>query len=967
MDPYVPIERRPRRRSRPPREALLGRILFFSLVLLALVVGTAGVDYYTDWLWFGALGYLPVFATVLALQGVLFASGAAIFGTVFAINALLARRLANGLDQAGGAADEGLWAYVARVGARVGDQLAYRRLINVGVLGLGFCLSVIMGLWLSSQWELVLRFMNATPFPDVDPIFGQNVGFYVFALPFYRLVHAWLLGTVGFVACTVLAIYAVVVVYEMGGSLERIVYNLPTNVKAHLAALAATMLLLVAANHVLDLFELVYSTRSVAFGAGYADVTAQIPAIWIMTAAAILAAALALATAFTRTVRPAIAGVAVWLGSSILVGLIFPNLIENFEVKPNQLEKERPYIEHSIAMTRRAYGLDQVQEQFYPAEDAVTSEEVRANPETIYNIRLWDHRPLQDTLNQIQSIRAYYGFEDVDVDRYVVNGEYRQVMLAARELNRAALQQSAPSWVNQRLKFTHGYGVAMSLVSAIAEEGRPQLIQQDVPPRGVFQIDRPEIYYGLRGSNPYVIVKTAEKEFDYPRGDTNQESVYEGDGGVNVGSLLPRLAYALKFRDGNLLLSGSLRPESEILYRRSIAERVQRLAPFLILDRDPYIVVSNGQLYWIVDGYTHTNDYPYSERRFCGDAPGLQGRGIPRCGRPLVQLNYIRNSVKAVVNAYDGSTRIYLADPADPLIQTYARAFPGLFLPLSELSADLRAHVRYPEDLFSIQSSVFMTYHMEDPNVFYNKEDTWTLAQEKFDQNQQPVQPYYVIMRVPGETKEEFLLMLPFTPSGKDNMIAWLAARSDGDQYGKMLLYKFPKERLIYGPSQFESRIDQDPVIAAQLALWSQRGSKVIRGNTLVIPVGKSNLYVEPLYLQSDASKGAIPELKQVILSTGSRVVMEPTLEAALTRLFGQQAVGATAIAPNLPAASPGADAAVAPPAAVSGALADLVKSANDHFTRSQEALRAGDWARYGEEQRQLQEALRRLSEQTGP
>lgn len=953
MDPFVPMGRRPARRARQAGQVPIGRLAFFGAVLLAFLLVTVGTDYYTDWLWFSALGYLPIYVAIVELQGALFLVGALIFGALFAANVLLARRLAAGLEQVGGHDEDGLWAYVARVGARVGDHLAYRRLISAGLAVVGLLLSAMMGLVLSANWSLILRFLNATPFAENDPLFGINVGFFVFSLPFLRMIHAWLLGVLVFVASSTLAVYAVVVVYELGSSLERTVFNMPRRVKAHLAGLGVALMLLIAANHVLDIFELVYSTRGAAYGAGYADVKAQLPALWIMTAAALVAAVLIVATVFARGLRPAAIGVAVWLGSSILVGLVYPNLIESFEVKPNQLEKERPYLVNAIGATLRAYGLANVQEEFFAADDAVTPEDVRANPQTINNIRLWDHRPLLDTLNQIQSIRAYYAFEDVDVDRYNLASGYRQVMLSARELQRDYLQQAAGSWVNQRLKFTHGYGVAMALVSGIAEEGRPQLLEQDVPPRGELKLDRPEIYYGGRGSSPYVIVKTAEREFDYPSGDANVESTYSGSGGVNVGSPLQRLAYALKFRDGNLLLSGSLRPDSEILYRRGILERIQRIAPFLLLDGDPYIVVANGQLFWIADAYTYTDGYPYSEPRVCGE------RAVLRCSAPAVRLNYLRNSVKVVVNAYDGSTRFYLADPSDPIVQTYARAFPSLLAPLAEMPAELRSHVRYPEDMFSIQSNVFQTYHMTDPNVFYNREDVWSLAQEKFDQSSQPVQPYYINMRLPNEPREEFLLMLPFTPRGRDNMIAWMAARSDGEQYGKLLLYKFPKERLVYGPNQVESRIDQDPTISAQLSLWSQRGSRVIRGNMLVIPVGRSNLYVEPLYLQSDATKGAIPELKQVILSTGSRLVMEPTLEAAINRLFGAPTTPPAAPAPGvgLPGAAPQTGATTSP------AVADLIRSANDRLARSQQALRDGDWARYGEEQRLLQEDLRRLGE----
>jgi hypothetical protein len=931
-------------------------VLFFGLLLLAFVAITAGVEYYTDWLWFSALGYLPVFISIVSFQVALFAVGAAVFLLIFGANAIVARKLAAGLEHEGAIDEDGLWAYVARVGARVGHELAYRRLINIGLLLLGVFLAAIMGLILSAQWPVVLRLFNAAPFGLRDPIFDKDVGFYVFELPFYRMLHYWLLGALVFVGSTTLAVYAVVVVYELGGSLERAVFNMPRRVKAHLAVLGVATMLLVATNHVMDMFELVYSNRGAAYGAAYTDVRAQAPALLAMTATALFAAVLMVFTVFSRGIRPASAGLALWIGTSIVAGVAFPSLIENFEVKPNQLEKERPYIENNIALTRSAYGLDDVQEQFFPAEEAVSVEEIRASPETINNIRLWDHRPLLATLNQLQSIRTYYRFEDVDVDRYMIGGSYRQVMLAARELNRDDLQQSAPSWVNQRLKYTHGYGVAMSLVSAIAEEGRPQFLIQDVPPRGEFALERPEIYYGLSGSTPPVLVKTGEKEFDYPSGDANVESTYEGGGGVNVGSFLPRLAFGLRFRDGNLLLSSALRPESEILFRRNIKQRVQRIAPFLLLDRDPYVVVANGKLYWIMDAYTHTDGYPYSEPRACGV------NREPRCDAFFLRLNYIRNSVKVVVDAYSGETRFYLADPTDPIIQTYNRALPGLLLPFEAMPSELKNHLRYPEDMFAIQSSVYQVYHMLEPNVFYNKEDVWALAQEKFDQSQQLVQPYYVIMRLPGEQKEEFLLMLPFTPRGKDNMISWLAARSDVPNYGKLLVYKFPKERLIYGPSQFESRIDQDPAISSQLTLWGQRGSKVIRGNTLVIPVGRANLYVEPLYLQSDAAKGSIPELKQVILGTGNRLVMEPTLEAAVSRLFGLQA---TAAAPTpTPTAAPGAPAPEVSGPAMSPTTASLIRSANERLARSQQALRDGDWARYGEEQRLLQEDLRRLGEQ---
>ncbi len=942
MDPVVPMERWPRRRGRTNRYVAVSRLVGAAVLVVLGTVATVGVDLYTDWLWFESLRLETVYVTALGAQAGLFLAALLVFLVGYFPSAFLARRLAYRFEPLAPPEEDGIWAYIARVGARVGEQNAYRRLVNVGIVVLGLFLGVIMGLVASGQWALFMRYRYQVPFNLIDPVFGQDVGFYVFSLPFLRALHSWGLGAMILIATTTLAVYAVVTAYELGINLERVMFSLPRAVRLHVAGLGATLMLLVAANHGLDLYELVYSTRGVAFGPGYTDVRAEMPALYVMFGTAVLAALVIVLSALTRSLRPAITGLGLWGLVALIGGLIFPNVVENFEVKPNQLEKERPYLENSIAFTRRAYGLDAIQEQFFPADDAVSAQDIRANPETVRNIRLWDHRPLNDTFNQIQSIRSYYAFHDVDIDRYLIKDDYRQVMVSPRELVPERLQAQARTWVNQRLKFTHGYGVAMSLVSAVAEEGRPQLLIQDVPPRGEISITRPEIYYGSRPSN-YVIVKTTEAEFDYPRGDENVESRHQGNTGVNIGGIGRRIAYALRFRDGNILLSGAIRTDSEILYRRSVRERVDRIAPFLAQDNDPYIVVADGQLHWMLDAYTVSNAFPYS-----------RPMSVRRLG---AVLNYIRNSVKVVVNAYDGSTRFYVADPEDPIVRTYQQIFPDLFLPLSEMPASLRQHVRYPEELFRIQAEQYQTFHMLDPTVFYNREDAWAIPNEKFYDRSVPVDPYYVIMRLPGLAREEFLLMQPFTPLGKDNMIAWLAARSDEQNYGKLLVYKYPKEKLVYGPFQVEGRIDQDPQISAQFTLWSQAGSRIIRGNLLVIPVGTSNLYVEPIYLQ--AENGPIPELKRVIVSTGNRLVMEPTLDEALAKLFGAGVAAQTA----QPAGAPR-------PAAVDGSaspeVAALIRSASDQFARAQEALRAGDWARYGEAQKALEADLRQLAELTG-
>jgi hypothetical protein len=916
-------------------------------IVLALIVLTLtlGVDLFTDYLWFAAVGHPTLFTTVLWTQITLFAIGAIAFAIPFYASTITARRLARGLEYVTPTSEDSVWAFIARMGARMGDFSAYRLLVNAGIAILGAVLAAIMGSILAGQWAPVMRYVYQVPFGVVDQVFNRDVGFYTFGIPFFRLLHSWLFGVVLLTACGTVAVYAVVASYELGINLERVIARLPLSIRIHVGLLAACLMFLAAGNHLLDVYDTVYSTRGAVYGASYTDVTVQVPALYVLSTVAVVSGFLLLAAAITRRVRLAIAGLGAWAALAFVGGLLVPSLVERFDVKPNQLERERPYIENSIASTRRAYGLDDIQQVEFKADETVATEDFRAAKDTVRNIRLWDHRPLLRTLQQVQSIRTYYSFIDVDVDRYKFGDDYRQVMLAARELVPSLLPSQAQTWVNTRLKFTHGYGVAMAHVSSIAEEGRPQLIVQDVPPRGELPIQRPELYFGSRttasGPTDYVVVRTTEPEFDYPRGEGNAETRHEGQRGVAVGTLLNRLAFAVKFRDANLLLSSAITPESQLLYRRSIAERVAKLAPFLVQDKDPYLVVAGGRLFWMLDAYTISSFYPHSE---------------PRRLAPGVRVNYMRNSVKVVVDAYDGGVTFYLADPADPVVGTYQRIFPAPFVPLSEMPADLRRHIRYPEDLFLLQADILKTYHMQDATAFYNREDAWSNALEKIEARESPeaVAPYYVIMALPGQQHEEFLLMQPFTPVGKHNMIAWLAARCDEPNYGKLVLYKYPKDKLIYGPFQFEGRIDQDPAISSQFTLWSSAGSKVLRGNTLVIPLGSSNLYVEPIYLQSDVrnESNAIPELKRVVVGTGSRIAMEPTLEEALAKLFGQAS-------PTVAAGQPANVQATAPAADIPG----LIRSASDRFTRSQEALKAGDWARYGEEQRGLEADLRRLAE----
>ncbi|HCR17859.1 MAG TPA: hypothetical protein DIU35_10285 [Candidatus Latescibacteria bacterium] len=639
---------------------------------------------------------------------------------------------------------------------------------------------------------------------------------------------------------------------------------------------------------------------------------------------------------------------------------VFQKLI----VEPSELEKEAPYIQYNIEATNRAYGLDKIEEQSFEASEDLSWGDIEENPLTIRNVRIWDERPLKQTYQQVQEIRPYYVFPGVDVDRYTVDGVYRQVMLSARELDTNRLPSQARNWVNERLQFTHGYGVALSPVNHVSPEGLPKLMVKDIPPiadQGL-EVDRPEIYYGER-TFAHVVVKTGIQEFDYPKGDENQFTTYQGSGGVELGGFFRRVAFAIRLMDVNLLLSNYISAESRILFQRQISDRVRKVAPFLFYDSDPYMVISEGRLFWIQDAYTTSDMYPYSTR--------------------WRNINYIRNSVKVVVDAYNGAVTFYQMDTEDPIIRAYAQIFPSLFEPIESMSTELKSHLRYPIDLFRIQAARYRDYHMQDVQVFYNQEDLWEIPNEIYSDRAQMMQPYYIIIKLPGEDKEEFLLMVPYTPAKKDNMIAWLAARCDGENYGHLLVYKLPKDKLIYGPMQIEARVDQQPEISSQLTLWGQRGSEVIRGNLLAIPIERSFLYVEPIYLQArqepeeqqfsgegggegGAPQGqrgrqprrqeerstAIPELKQVIVAFGGQVIMRSTFDEALTALFGNRAESLAMEAEQITKATSGE---------LGRSASQLAADAELHYNRVRQSLEKWDWARAGEEMKALERTILEL------
>ena len=914
-----------------------GRLLWWLLLpFLALILFNTVLGFYTDWLWYDSLALTSVFFTRIIASLGLFAVGAVAFWLFFVVNVMVARRL-----NPQGLAETPVMEVIQSIGVR---------LTPIIVL-VGAFFAFFMGTGASSAWEELLLFFNQQPFGRIDPIFGRDVSFFLFTLPIWQFLRGWLM------TATVITLIATALASGIGWR----GWNAPAAVRAHLSLLGTLILLLIAWRYRLDALELVYSARGAVFGAGYTDVHAQLPAFTILVFVTIIAAILLLVNVFLRQAWRAIVVVLVgWVAISALAGNVYPNLVQRFQVNPNEFTREREYIAHNIEFTRAAFGLDNIVDENFDAESELTAEELLSQPDTIRNIRLWDYRPLLQTYNQVQALRQQYQFTDIDIDRYDIEGERRQLMLSARELIPDQLEQPAQTWVNRKLVYTHGYGVAASPVAEITPDGLPTFVLKDLPVQGILEVTRPQIYFGER-TNDYVIVKTETEEFDYPRGEGgNVFTTFEGDTGINIGGFLPRLAFAIQFADINLFISQELNSESQLLWRRNILQRTQEVAPFLRYDSDPYIVVGeDGHLYWFLDAYTVSGRFPYSEPTEAGT------RTLPP------GFNYIRNPVKVIIDAYTGDMRFYIVEPDEPIAAAYARIFPDLFSSFDDMPDDLRAHIRYPNDLFSIQAGVFRTYQMTEPTDFYNREDVWAWPEEIFDNQSRPMEPYYVLMQLPGNSDLDFIQILPFTPANRENMISWLAAQNDPGKYGEMLVYRFGKDSLVFGPKQIEARIDQDPVISSQLSLWNQQGSQVIRGNLLVIPIGESLLYVEPLYLQ--AATGKIPELKRVILATSERVIMAENLGLALAEQFGRDVLSDEKLAElalsaggRAPSDLPAQSAPVETVDLGGSTLEDLILEANTRYTQAQNALMAGNWAAYGAELDALRQVLERMMEVGG-
>ena len=830
-----------------------------AVVLFSMFVFGRGV--YTDWLWFDNLGYRGIFVKVLTTRIMLFVIGAVTMAIVSGASIYAATLISRG-----------------RITLPLPDDLLNfmgRALMTISV-GVVAILAVIFGTIMAARWEIFLRFSNAATFGQTEPVFGQDAGFYVFTLPMLSFVQGWILGLL------LLTLIATVAYYFLRFSMQGQSLDLSApGVKIHLSVLAALVMFTIGLGHWIDRWDLLLSEEGAVFGAAYADVNARMPALLIMTIIAFAAGLLMLANTYFSGRRLLIGAFALWFVANIVLGTLWPNLIQQFTVNPNEFVREEQYIERNIQFTRSAYGLDRVSEEFYPAETEVNTEVIQRNPQTINNIRLWDYRPLSDVYKQIQLIRPYYDFHDADVDRYEVDGELRQVLLSAREVAPEKLDEGTRNWTNTRLVYTHGMGIAMSPVTEFTPEGRPLFFAKDIPADGVIPIQAPDsegppellvtnprIYYG-ENTIEYVITNSLQDELDYQTesGDLFRTN-YDGHGGVQLSSIFRRIAYAWQFADVNILISGQITGDSRLQYRRAIQERIQTVAPFLLLDNDPYIVAAEGGLFWMQDAYTYTDRFPYSD---------------PLGG----ELNYMRNSVKITVNAFTGDLSFYVWDETDPIIRTYRRIFPDLFLTQSEMPESLRSHVRYPQDFFRIQAEKYIRYHMQEPQNFYNNEDLWAVAEEKFGQGDvlNQVEPYYVIMKLPGEDKEEFVLLLPYTPNERQNLIGWLAARSDGSHYGNLIAFNFPKDRQIDGPAQIEARIDNDQDISAWFTLRCTAGSECLRGNLLVIPVDQGIIYAEPVYIRAEGVN--FPELKRVILATGDKVVMEDSLNEALSELTG--------------------------------------------------------------------------------
>jgi uncharacterized membrane protein (UPF0182 family) len=915
----------------PPsvRRIALGII---AMVFVALIVVPWLASFFTDWLWFKEVGFRTVFATSLMWRIGLFFIGGGFAFAFFYGNVRVARGAGSGFP-------------VLFINRGDGVNVDVSRLFTKLFFPAAIVLSFLTAISLSAWWLTLLKGMNGVALGARDPLFNRDISFYLFRLPLISGVLSTL------ITLTLLSFVATAAMYWLRNEITLPPRRASAKPRAarHLGGLLVLLFVLFAIRTwIVDTSGLLFSTTGPLIGASYTDVHIALPGLYVCAVVGILAAVWVMfGIVRDKLVWSAVSATVVYVVVSVLARGIVPAAFQKLVVSPNELTRETPYLRRHIDATRNAWGLDKVEGRDLSGEVQLTMANIKANAATVDNVRLWERDLLMQTFKQLQEIRTYYDFVSVDDDRYTIDGRYRQIHLAARELNSESLPTR--TFINSRLTFTHGMGVTMAPVNQVTSEGLPVLFIKDVPPVSTVSVKltRPQIYYGEL-TNEYVFVGTGQPEFDYPAGDKNIYTKYTGRGGVPIGSFLRKVLYAFQFGSLKILLSDDIKGSARVLYRRNIMERATTAMPFLDFDNDPYLMITDaGELKWILDAYTTSDAYPYAQRTPDG-------------------TTYMRNSVKVVIDAYDGTVDAYIAQPNDPVVQTYAKIFGGIFKPISAMPADIRRHVRYPGDLFRIQTALHATYHMTEPDAFYHREDQWQIPGTINKVTNENPFMRHIIMRLPGEKDPEFIFMTPFTPRGKDNLAAWMVARMDGENYGKLSVYRFPKQSLVYGPKQIVNRINQDTDISRQLTLWDQKGSEVIRGELLVIPIEESLIYVQPIYLRAEG--GSIPELKRIVVAHENRVVMGESLDEGLNALFGsgaaararastQDSLSTLGVEPSVVGGGAVPTTGVAP----SGAVADLLREAQTHYDRAIAAQRAGNWADYGREIDQLGATIRAL------
>jgi uncharacterized protein len=915
-----------------PRQGSRIRAIIVAVVVVGILSISTVVGFFTDFLWFKEVGFTQVFWKIFVSRIGLIVIFGLVFFVLAAVNLFIVGRSMP----------------VYRLTTSTEDPLErfrasfapYRRWFPIGVAAF---LGLFFALRMGPEWRQFLLAANPVKFGSTDPLFGRDLSFYMFRLPALTLIYQWLFSALIVIALAVAGGY-----YLVGGIRPQAKFDkVSPNVKVHISVLIGLLALLRAWGYRLNQFELLYSSRGVVTGASYTDIKAHLPALTLLIAISLISAVLFLVNIRFRGWALPLVAVGLWVLTSVLAAGLFPFIVQRFQVEPAELQKERPYIQHNIQATRAAYGLNAMQVREFPAQPGLANELAGSGGKTLANVRLWDPNTLSTAYKQLQEIRTYYSFQDVDVDRYSIDGQERQLMLSLRELDVGGLE--SPTWQNDHLVFTHGYGAVASPTNEASVEGRPLLLLKDIPPTTQIDslaINRGGIYYG-EGPTTYSIVKTKQPELDYTALGRNKTTEYSGKGGVQLKGPIRRIAFAWRFRDVNLAISGLIDSDSRIMYNRQVRERLQKAAPFLEFDGDPYPIIADGKITWMLDGYTVSDMYPYSQSLNFADRTKLRG---PGGGVPSIfgTNNYVRNSVKATIDAYDGTIKLYVWDSKDPIIRSWRKIFPSLFVDGSKMPDSLRKHIRYPEDLFRVQTFIYQRYHMINPSDFYQREDQWVIPAEpgraqaiSTGPAAGEIDPYYVLQRLPDAKTEDYVLILPMNPRNRPNMVSLLMAKSDPDEYGQLIDFRFPKGDQTFGVGQIHARINANEKISQTITLLNQSGSNVILGNLLVIPVGKSLLYTQPLFLQADSN--AIPELKYVIVASSEGVAMEPTLEQAIQTLVGSAA----------PISQPGGPSQ--PPAS----NADLVKQALDKLNSAEDALRQGQWADYG---RLIQDAKDTLS-----